>query len=228
VSEKRQPLLFGPGGGGGGGGPHYHGHGDMGNFWLYLYMRDIVWLTYWTEHDHRRYRYAQGEYGGVGIDGVATGIPVNAAGVPPGGKGGNRGPGGAGGPGGDGPGGGGGGGGGGGASGGNGPPGNPGDWARFIAEEDEDLEKEKDTTRELTFIEAIFAFVFGRGDPNDTLEARRWQAVGLLLRANRGAVFAEQVAPFLDTYLLGHGATGSAAGLAPFHHVIVVRQTTTI
>jgi len=34
--------------------------------------------------------------------------------------------------------------------------------------------------------QAIFAFVFGRGDPNDTLEARRWQAIGLLLRANRG------------------------------------------
>ena len=79
-----------------------------------------------------------------------------------------------------------------------------------MAEEDEDLEKEKDTTRELSFIESIFAFVFGRGDPNDTLEARRWQAVGLLLRANKGAVFAEQVAPFLDTYLLGHGGSGSA------------------
>jgi len=32
--------------------------------------------------------------------------------------------------------------------------------------------------------------------------------VGLLLRANRGAVFAEQTAPFLDTFLLGHGTTG--------------------
>ena len=42
-------------------------------------MRDIMWLTYWTEHDHRRYQYMRGEYGG--IDGVATGIPVNG---PPG------------------------------------------------------------------------------------------------------------------------------------------------
>jgi len=54
----------------------------------------------------------------------------------------------------------------------------PYNWARFIAEEDEDLEKEKDANKELTFIQAIFAFVFGRGDPNDTLEARRWQAIG--------------------------------------------------
>ena len=37
---------------------------------------------------------------------------------------------------------------------------------------------------------------------NDDLEVRRWRAVGALLRVNKGCVFAEQVAPFLDSYLL--------------------------
>ena len=190
------PIFFSPGGGGGGGGgPYYHHHANWDNFWLYLYMRDIMWLTYWNEHEHRRYMYMRGEYGNV--DGVAVGVPVNGGGIP--GAKGSRGPGGSGDPN-DG-------GGGGGGGGDGGGPGYPGDWARFVAEEDEELEREKDTTRELTFMQAIFAFVFGRGDPNDTLEARRWQAVGMLLRTNKGAVYAEQVAPFLDSYLLGHGAT---------------------
>jgi hypothetical protein len=57
-------------------------------------------------------------------------------------------------------------------------------------------------------VEAVFAFVFGRGDPNADLELRRWRAIGMLLRACQGAVFAEQVAPFLDTYLLQRHAGG--------------------
>jgi len=75
-------------------------------------------------------------------EGVAMGVPAS------GGKGG-----GPGGPGGDGGGGGPGGGGGGSGGGGGGPGGNPADWARFIAEEDEDIEKEKDANTELTFIQ---------------------------------------------------------------------------
>jgi hypothetical protein len=69
-------------------------------------------------------------------------------------------------------------------------------------EGDEEEDDWLDRDRELSFFESIFAFVFGRGDPNDNLEARRWRAVGALLRVNKGCVFAEQVAPFLDTYLL--------------------------
>ena len=57
----------------------------------------------------------------------------------------------------------------------------------------------------------MFAFVFGRGDPNDALEMRRWRAVSALLRVNRGVVFAEQVAPFLDTHLLGPDGGGAAS-----------------
>jgi hypothetical protein len=62
-------------------------------------------------------------------------------------------------------------------------------------------------------VESVFAFVFGRGDPNSDLELRRWRAVGMLLRSCQGCVFAEQVAPFLDTYLLG--GTDASASTSP-------------
>ena len=195
------PIFFGPGGpggGGGGGGPYYHRHVGMdGDFWLYLYMRDIMWFTYWNEHEHRRHMYMTGQYGGD----VAVGVPAAGKGRPraPGGGG----PGGEGGPGGDGP----------GSGPGSGPPprGDPSDWARFVADQDDEDAKNEDKNRELSFIESVFAFVFGRGDPNDALEMRRWRAVSALLRVNRGVVFAEQVAPFLDTHLLGPDGGGAAS-----------------
>ena len=34
---------------------------------------------------------------------------------------------------------------------------------RLIAEEDDDEARAKDANRELTFVESVFAFVFGRG-----------------------------------------------------------------
>ena len=198
------PLFFGPGGpggGGGGGGPFYHHHGGFNNdFFLYLYMRDIWWLTYWNEHEFRMHTRRHGQHGRFfnrhGRD-AAEDKPAGGGRVPPGGDGG-------------------GGGGGGDGDGGSGgyrpgaPPdrdpfGPDSDWNRFLAEEDEAERESGDKNRELTFIESIFAFVFGRGDPNEDLEHRRWRAVGLLLRVNKGAVYAEQLAPFLDSYLLrGH------------------------
>lgn len=57
--------------------------------------------------------------------------------------------------------------------------------------------------QELNFLEAVFSFLFGDGNPNAGLEDRRWQAIGTLIRNNRGAVTAEQVAPYLDD--LGQG-----------------------
>lgn len=51
---------------------------------------------------------------------------------------------------------------------------------------------------ELNFLEAIFSFLFGDGDPNADLEDRRWQAIGSVINNNGGAVTAEQIAPYLD------------------------------
>ncbi|NEP16508.1 MAG: hypothetical protein F6J97_06325 [Leptolyngbya sp. SIO4C1] len=56
---------------------------------------------------------------------------------------------------------------------------------------------------ELNFLEAIFSFLFGDGDPNADLEERRWSAIAAVIRSHRGAVTAEQIAPYLDD--LGSG-----------------------
>lgn len=50
----------------------------------------------------------------------------------------------------------------------------------------------------LNFLEAIFSFLFGDGDPNADLEKRRWQLIGAQIRRQQGAVIAEQVVPYLD------------------------------
>ncbi len=55
----------------------------------------------------------------------------------------------------------------------------------------------------LQFLEAIFSFLFGDGNPNANLEDRRWQTIGTVITNNGGAIAAEQVAPYLDE--LGDG-----------------------
>ncbi|MBR8827277.1 MAG: hypothetical protein DSM107014_05125 [Gomphosphaeria aponina SAG 52.96 = DSM 107014] len=50
----------------------------------------------------------------------------------------------------------------------------------------------------MNFLEAVFSFLFGDGLPNPDLEERRWQEIGTVIRNNRGAVVAEQIAPYLD------------------------------
>jgi len=57
----------------------------------------------------------------------------------------------------------------------------------------------------LNFFEAIFSFLFGDGNPNANLEERRWQEIAAVIRNNRGAVVAEQIAPYLDD--IGEGYT---------------------
>jgi hypothetical protein len=47
-------------------------------------------------------------------------------------------------------------------------------------------------------LESIFSFLFGDGNPNVDLEKRRWQEIGGVIRNSRGAVAAEQIAPYLD------------------------------
>ncbi len=50
----------------------------------------------------------------------------------------------------------------------------------------------------MNFLEAIFSFLFGDGDPNANLEERRWQAIGSVIRNCNGAITAEQIAPYCD------------------------------
>ncbi|HAA32472.1 MAG TPA: hypothetical protein DCE56_38200 [Cyanobacteria bacterium UBA8553] len=51
---------------------------------------------------------------------------------------------------------------------------------------------------EMNFLEGIFSFLFGDGNPNADLEERRWQEIGIVIRNSKGAVAAEQIAPYLD------------------------------
>ena len=56
---------------------------------------------------------------------------------------------------------------------------------------------------EMNFLEAIFSFLFGDGNPNYNLEEERWQAIATVIKNNQGAVVAEQISPYLDD--LGQG-----------------------
>uniref|UniRef100_A0A0G4GCT4 Uncharacterized protein n=1 Tax=Chromera velia CCMP2878 TaxID=1169474 RepID=A0A0G4GCT4_9ALVE len=49
-----------------------------------------------------------------------------------------------------------------------------------------------------SFLENIFSFLFGDGDPNENVEELRLKAVAQVVRQNGGAVTAEQLAPFMD------------------------------
>lgn len=53
-------------------------------------------------------------------------------------------------------------------------------------------------THQYNFLEAVFSFLFGDGNPNANLEEWRWKTIATLIRNNQGAIIAEQVAPYLD------------------------------
>jgi hypothetical protein len=55
-----------------------------------------------------------------------------------------------------------------------------------------------DEPRKLNFLEAIFSFLFGDGNPNIDLEKRRWLQIATQIRQSQGAVVAEQISPYLD------------------------------
>jgi len=55
-----------------------------------------------------------------------------------------------------------------------------------------------DEPKELSFLESVFSFLFGDGDPNEKLEQRRAKAVAQLVREQGGSVIAEQLAPYMD------------------------------
>ncbi len=60
-----------------------------------------------------------------------------------------------------------------------------------------------DRSSDMNFLEAVFSFLFGDGDPNADLDDRRWRAIASVVQANGGVVVAEQITPFLSD--LGQG-----------------------
>lgn len=52
--------------------------------------------------------------------------------------------------------------------------------------------------KEMNFLEAVFSFLFGDGNPNLNLENNRWQEIGAVIQKSGSAIVAEQIAPYLD------------------------------
>jgi hypothetical protein len=59
---------------------------------------------------------------------------------------------------------------------------------------------------QMGFLESVFSFLFGDGNPNADLEERRWRAIAQVIRQNGGVVAAEQITPYLDD--LGNSSDG--------------------
>ncbi len=57
---------------------------------------------------------------------------------------------------------------------------------------------------EMNFLEAVFSFLFGDGNPNYNLDEQRLQAIATVIKNNQGAVVAEQIAPYLDDLGTGY------------------------
>ncbi|QKD83654.1 hypothetical protein HPC62_16925 [Thermoleptolyngbya sichuanensis A183] len=62
----------------------------------------------------------------------------------------------------------------------------------------EQAENASDPKNQMSFLESVFSFLFGDGNPNANLEERRWRAIANVIRNQRGVVVAEQVTPYLD------------------------------
>ncbi len=50
----------------------------------------------------------------------------------------------------------------------------------------------------LNFLEAVYSFLFGDGNPNADLDERRWRDMATVIRQHKGAVTGEQIAPYCD------------------------------
>ncbi|XP_074326927.1 uncharacterized protein At5g03900, chloroplastic-like isoform X1 [Apium graveolens] len=50
----------------------------------------------------------------------------------------------------------------------------------------------------MNYIESVFSFVFGDGDPNTDIEEERWKLMGEYISSNGGVITAEELAPYLD------------------------------
>jgi hypothetical protein len=61
------------------------------------------------------------------------------------------------------------------------------------------LQRRKQTSNyQMNFLESVFSFLFGDGNPNADLEEYRWQEIGSVIRNSKGAVIGEQIAPYIN------------------------------
>jgi hypothetical protein len=68
--------------------------------------------------------------------------------------------------------------------------------------------REKDPA-DMGFLDAVFSYIFGDGNPNIEVEEKRLQMVAQLIRDNNGAVTSEQLAPYLDAPAPDYGTTSA-------------------
>ena len=89
--------------------------------------------------------------------------------------------------------------------------------ARYYANTSTSIRNEAKQEQEPNLFERIFSYIFGDGDPNYGIDNARLRAAAELIRANGGAVVAEQLAPFVDapspddSYVAGDGGEMSAS-----------------
>ncbi|XP_008787778.1 uncharacterized protein At5g03900, chloroplastic isoform X2 [Phoenix dactylifera] len=58
--------------------------------------------------------------------------------------------------------------------------------------------RQMSTDDRMNFVESVFSFVFGDGNPNQGIEEERWKLIGEYITSNGGVVTAEELAPYLD------------------------------
>lgn len=51
---------------------------------------------------------------------------------------------------------------------------------------------------QMNFLESVYSFLFGDGNPNADIEETRYATIGQVIQNNDGAVVAEQIAPYVD------------------------------
>lgn len=74
----------------------------------------------------------------------------------------------------------------------------PGYERNYYERQNTSISRSEKRENKMNFLEAVYSFLFGDGNPNYNLEERRWQEIGSVIRSNDGAVIAEQIAPYFD------------------------------
>ncbi len=58
--------------------------------------------------------------------------------------------------------------------------------------------RSSDEGEKMGFLDSVFSFLFGDGNPNADLDEKRYRSIAKVIRNNNGVVTAEQIVPFLD------------------------------
>jgi len=59
-------------------------------------------------------------------------------------------------------------------------------------------QRQEQPGKSMSFLESVFSFVFGDGNPDFDLDDKRYKEVARVIRANKGVVVSEQLRPLLD------------------------------